>query len=226
MSRPRPLTPRSLEADVFDAIRDMILNGDLSPGDPVVEAQLSAQFGISKTPVREALIRLKRDGLVEAAPHRTNRVATPTDDAIVQACEVRGWIEAQIAARLAADPGDRLLADLQASIEAAERALAAHDDHAYVEAVRSFSTVLVEASGNRYAIDALERLRYVLGLIANVSRRTPARRDRSIEEHRRILEAIRARDPEAAAQATYDHLTSIERDSLEALAHHLGRRRQ
>jgi DNA-binding GntR family transcriptional regulator len=215
------LTARSLEQDVYDAIRQSILDGDLQPGDPLVEAQLSEQFGISKTPVREALIRLKRDGLVESAPHRINRVATPTREDIVHACEVREWIESQLAALVARDPSDKVLQGLKESIEAAEQALAELDDHAYVAAIRRFSDVLVESSGNRYAIEALERLRNTLSLIANVSRRAPTRRKRSIEQHRRIYRAIRRHDPEAAAAATREHLRSIEADSLEALTQHL-----
>jgi DNA-binding GntR family transcriptional regulator len=217
------LTVRSLERDVYDSIREAILGGDLQPGDALVEAQLSAQFGISKTPVREALIRLKRDGLVESAPHYVNRVATPSSEDIVQACEVREWIETRVVASLAREANPQLLARLQASIEAAERALSEMDDHTYVDAVREFSQMLVDASGNRFAIEMFERLCNTLALIANVSRRAPERRKRSIAEHIKIYEAIRAKDPEAAAESTREHLRSIESDSLEALTHHLHR---
>jgi DNA-binding GntR family transcriptional regulator len=219
--RTSPLTARSLEQEVYAAVRQSILDGDLQPGDPLVEAQLSEQFGISKTPVREALIRLKRDGLVESAPHRMNRVATPTREDIVHACELREWIETQLAAAIAQDPSEELLRGLKESIEAAEGGLKALDDHAYVEAIRRFSDLLVQSSGNRYAVEALERLRNTLSLIANVSRRAPSRRKRSIEQHRRIYRAIRRRDPAAAAEATREHLRSIEDDSLEALTQHL-----
>jgi DNA-binding GntR family transcriptional regulator len=215
------LKPRSLETDVYQAIREAILGGELQPGDPLVEAQLSQRFGISKTPVREALIRLKRDGLVESPPHYVTRVATPTREDIIHACEVREWIETEIAAQLARDPDPQLLRDIKASIDTAAESLKKLDDPAYVAAVRRFSQILVEASGNRYAVEALERLCDTLALIANVSRRAPARRKRSIEEHREIYRAIRAREPEAAAAATREHLRSIEADSLDALTQHL-----
>jgi DNA-binding GntR family transcriptional regulator len=82
---------QSLEASVYEAVREGIISGDLRPGDPLVEAQLSADLGISKTPVREALIRLARDGLVVQELHRRSRVATPTVEDVRQACEVRRW---------------------------------------------------------------------------------------------------------------------------------------
>jgi DNA-binding GntR family transcriptional regulator len=220
MSHPggsQKLTARSLEERVYDELRDAIVAGEFRPGDPLVEAQLSQRFGISKTPVREALIRLKRDGLVDSPLHRVNRVATPTPTDIRQACEVRTWIESALAARCAQNPSLRLLRDLERSIQEASQALEAGDAGAYGRAVRRFSDVIVAAAENRYATEALERLRNVLILIAHIARETPGRRERSIEEHRRIYDAIQRRDPAAAAEATRRHLSSIEADSLHAL---------
>lgn len=216
--RSTPLARASLEEAVYEAIRNEILGGELVPGDPLVEAQLSERFGISKTPVREALIRLKRDGLADGTLHRTTRVATPTSDDIHQVCEIRAWIETQLAANAAAKPSKQLLRRLEASISDAERALESDDDRAYVKAIRSFSDELIRATDNHYAVQFLERLRDRLALIANASRGVAGRRRRSIDEHRAIFEAIRRRDPEAAAAATRVHLSSIEADSLAAVA--------
>jgi DNA-binding GntR family transcriptional regulator len=208
---------QSLEASVYEAVRDGIVSGELRPGDPLVEAQLSADLGISKTPVREALIRLARDGLVVQELHRRSRVATPTVEDVRQACEVRRWVEAEIAAQAARDAPPQLIEQLEASIGDSERSLGRRDTRRWAEAIGSFTDTLVEYSGNRYAADLLERMRNILSLIANVSQVAPGRRARSIEEHRAILDAIRARDPAAAARATRAHLDSIEADSLQAL---------
>jgi DNA-binding GntR family transcriptional regulator len=216
------LTQQSLEERVYDAVRDAIIAGEFRPGDALVEAQLSERFGISKTPVREALIRLKRDGLVQAELHHVNRVATPTADDIHQACEARGWIEAALAARCAANPQAELLRKLAASIQEADAALAADDSVRYGEAVRRFSGVILDAVENRYAHDFLDRLYNVLTLIAHISREVPGRRERSVEEHRAIYRAIKRRDPRGAAEATRIHLASIERDSLNALEHQMA----
>jgi DNA-binding GntR family transcriptional regulator len=210
----------SLEERVYDAVRDAIVSGEFRPGDALVEAQLSERFGISKTPVREALIRLKRDGLVEAELRCVNRVATPTEESIRHACEARAWIEAALAAQCAVDPSPELLKELLDSINRAQAALDADDEFAYGEAVRAYSDAIVVASENRYAQEFLERLRNVLTLIAHISREVAGRRTRSVEEHRAIYAAIERRDPVAAAEATKIHLASIEHDSLSALAHH------
>jgi DNA-binding GntR family transcriptional regulator len=212
-----PVQRQSLEESVYEAVRHGIISGELRPGDPLVEAQLSSDLGISKTPVREALIRLARDGLVVQEPHRRSRVATPTVEDVRQACEVRRWVEKEIAAQAARDAPDELGDQLEESIRDSERALKRRDTRRWAEAVEQFTDSLVEHSGNRYAGDLLGRMRNVLSLIANVSQVTPGRRTRSIDEHRAILAAIRDRDPVAAAAATVTHLSSIEADSLRAL---------
>lgn len=208
---------QSLEGSVYEAVREGIISGDLRPGDPLVEAQLSADLGISKTPVREALIRLARDGLVVQELHRRSRVATPTVEDVRQACEVRRWVEAEIAAQAARNAPKELIEQLEVSIRDSERSLKRKDTRRWADVIESFTDTLLEYSGNRYAAELLERMRNLLSLIANVSQVAPGRRSRSIEEHRAIFDAIRKRDPAAAAEATRAHLSSIEADSLRAL---------
>jgi DNA-binding GntR family transcriptional regulator len=175
-------------------------------------------MGISKTPVREALIRLARDGLVDQKLHRRSRVAQPTAEDVRQACELRRWVEARIAAEAASSGDAELIERLEATIAESGRALKRRDPRRWAAAVEDFTDVLVEHSDNHYVAELLERMRNVLSLIASVSQASPGRRNRSIEEHKAILKAIRKGDPEAAAKATCAHLDSIESDSLEVLA--------
>jgi GntR family transcriptional regulator, rspAB operon transcriptional repressor len=211
------LEPRSLEQAVYETVLARILVGDVKPGDPLVEAQLSEEFGISKTPVREALIRLKRDGLVDQSPFKMGRVATPTPDDVRQVCEVRRWIEPHLAANAAHSGDPSLVSALEATIADAEMALGDGDIPAWAAAIGAFSDVLVSAWGNWYGADLLQQVRNVLVLTANVSQDAPGRRQRSIDEHRAICDAIAAGDPARAAQATSAHVDSIERDSLQTL---------
>jgi len=215
---PKTLTSRSLEEEVYDSILEAIVKGELEPGSPLVEARLSEEFGVSKTPIREALIRLKRDGLVESAPHHRNRVTTPREDDVRQACEVRDWIESQVAARCAEAGDEAVIERLRGSISTAEKALDKRDEDAYLQAIRQFSDILVEAHGNRYASRVLDTMNNVLSFIASLSRGTAGRRERSIDEHKAIFDAISSQNPRAAAEATSRHLRSIEKDSLQKLA--------
>ncbi|MBS1878858.1 MAG: GntR family transcriptional regulator [Actinobacteria bacterium] len=214
------LKAHALDAAVQEAIRERILEGDLRPGDPLVEAQLSAEFGISKTPVREALIALGREGLVDQVPYHVTRVATPASEDIAHACELRGWLEGEIAAAAAVASDSELQAALRKTIRDARGALKADDVHSYTAAVEAFSDTLLERTGNQFAMDLLQRLRNILALTASVAQRTAGRRRRSIDEHAKILKAIVDGDPEAARAATRAHMLSIETDALEALAGH------
>jgi DNA-binding GntR family transcriptional regulator len=211
------LAAKSLESAVYDAVRERIISGHLRPGDPLVEAQLSEEFGISKTPVREALISLGRDGLVEQAPYKKSKVATPTADDVRQACEVRRWLESEIAAQIARAPRNGLVERLERNVAASRQHLADGDLDACAATVHEFSDILLEASSNKYAAMMLERLRNVLALIANVAQTEPGRRERSISQHEAILDAIRAENEERAREATLAHMDSIETDSLHAL---------
>jgi DNA-binding GntR family transcriptional regulator len=212
------LKPRALDAAVRKAILDRILEGDLRPGDPLVEARLSAEFGISKTPVREALIALGRDGLVDQVPYHVTRVATPARADVAHACELRGWLEGEIAAAAASKPDEALQAALRKSIRDARSALKSEDVHSYTEAIEAFSDILLEYTGNRFAIEVIQRLRNILALTANVAQRTEGRRNRSINEHAKILKAIGDADPDGARVATRAHMGSIEKDALRSLA--------
>lgn len=221
MAATTKLQAQALDAAVYQAIRDRIAAGELRPGDPLVEAQLSAEFGISKTPVREALIALGRDGLVDQVPYHVTRVATPNPEDIRQVCQLRTWLEGEIAVEGAMAEDGRLVEELRRSVDGARAALAGDDLGAFVASVNAFSDLLLAQSGNRFAVDVGERLRNFLALMANIAESTAGRRQRSIEEHAAILAAIEAADPAAARKATRVHMQSIENDALHSLAQYL-----
>lgn len=212
----RKLKPRSLEREVYTVLREDVLNGTLPPGHALVEAQLASELGVSKTPVREALISLSRDGLVDITPYRGARVRVPSVDDVRQACELRIWLETQIVRKIALAPPVDLLAQLGANIDQAEAAYRSGDRVNYVAAARTFSELLIAASGNRYAQEVLDNMRNLLSMIANASRTNALRERRSIDEHRRIYEALAAGNVEQAERATRGHLEGIEEDSLRA----------
>jgi DNA-binding GntR family transcriptional regulator len=210
---------RSLEREVYEILRDEILLGDLKPGAPLAEAQLSSQLGVSKTPVREALIRLQRDGLVDITPYRGARVGRLSEKDVRDVCQVRLWIETQIARDLALTPPSPVLEQLTANVASSENALQINERDSYLQSIRGFSEILIQASGNLVAQEILSRLRDTLSLIANAARTADeTRRRRSIEEHASILDALRAADPAAAEVATRVHLDSIQHDCLLALS--------
>jgi DNA-binding GntR family transcriptional regulator len=209
------ILPSQLERRVYERLRDEIVSGELLPGEQLVEARIAEELGVSKTPVREALIRLQRDGLVEIEPYRGARVLEPSADDVREILELRLLLESRIARELARERPEAVLAALETSIAASKRALASRDTRRLLDSLTEFSDLLAEACGNSRMAKLLVDLRSVLLLIGNTSLRAAGREERSIAEHETILTAIRSGDQEAAARATEMHIHSIEHDSLE-----------
>lgn len=208
------ILPAQLERRVYEQLRDEILSGTLTTGTQLVEARIATDLGVSKTPVREALIRLQRDGLVEIEPYRGARVIEPAESDVREILELRILLECHITRDLANRRPPDALDSLERTIEEGRQALQTGDDARVHSALTEFSDVMAEASGNKRLGKALDDLRSVLLLIASTSLRRPGREARSLAEHERILAAIRSGDADEAAAATEAHIRSIEEDSV------------
>jgi DNA-binding GntR family transcriptional regulator len=140
--------PDSLAMSVYSTIRQAIVDGKLAAASRVTEAGLAKQLGVSKTPVREALLRLKEAGLVESDGPRADRIVTPSAARLRDAYEVREALETK-SARLAAERADR--ETLLAARHEAERTVVAADQRdfaAYCAADEAFHATIARATGN------------------------------------------------------------------------------
>ena len=209
------IVPTQLERRVYEALRNEILSGTLLPGEQLVEARIAEELGVSKTPVREALIRLQRDGLVEIEPYRGARVIQPSDRDVVEISELRLVIETAIVRDLAERRPAEVVEALERSISESRRAREAGERERFLVHLQEFSDILADACENSRMVKVLTDLRSVLQLIGGSSLRAPGREERSIGEHLNILAAIKMGDPEVAAAAEAAHIRSIERDSLQ-----------
>jgi DNA-binding GntR family transcriptional regulator len=213
-----PLTekPESLTQMVYQALRDAIISKRLPPGERVSEASLARQLRVSKTPVREALLRLNAIGLIEADGGRGGRIVRPSTESIQHTYEVRGSLES-LGARLAAaraTPAQRsqLLDLATASLAAAQE----HDLDGFRRHDETFHDVLASASSNPY----------LARLIDNAYTLTGAARQRDVpgaddsidcaEGHVRIAEAIARGDSAAAAAEAAAHVEMVGRFVLQA----------
>jgi DNA-binding GntR family transcriptional regulator len=208
------ILPAQLERRVYERLRDEIVSGELRPGAQLVEARIADELGVSKTPVREALIRLQRDGLVAIEPYRGARVTQPSPEDVREILELRLLLECRVARDLAERRPPEVLRSLQLSVDKCLGALAIGDRPTCLDGLTEFSDIQAEACGNSRMAKLLVDLRSVLLLIGTTSLRAPGRERRSLDEHEAILAAIKAGDPDAAATATAAHIRSIERDSL------------
>jgi DNA-binding GntR family transcriptional regulator len=191
---------------VYRQLRQMILSGELPPQTRLVEIHLGAQFGVSRTPVREALKRLTAEKLVLGDPVRGLIVHAPEPHEVSEVYLVRESLES-LASRLAAQ---RITTDelrqLRAILESMRQAVRSGRAELVVSASIAFHDVIYRAAGN----ETLFRLAKDLSdFVRRFSAEASANADRAsavVDEHERILAALEAHDPDAAAAASAAHL--------------------
>lgn len=206
---PRPPQPGPEAAALTESIRAAIIAGEFAPNQRLIEADLSASYGVSRAAIRTALFELASEGLVDRLPNRGSRVRAITVDEAIEILEVRIGIEGLCAAKAAeritdaeADEFRRLRSDIVTSAESG----------ALLEYSRLHQLLdqrIRELSGHATAVALLERLR--AQSVRHQFRLSfqPGRAAVSAPEHAAIIDAIVARDPDAAREATRVHLTSV-----------------
>lgn len=192
--------------EVVDVIRDRIYEGDYAPGEPIRQEQLAAELNVSRTPLREALRMLEREGLVKATPGRGLRVVSADLPTLLEAYQVREVIDG-LAARLTAERCDeRIAAALDATLAAQRAALEPWSPAAYTAANVAFHRTIIEASENEYVIAQLPLVRMTSQVFTPIKLVDQSRAADAIEEHAAIAAAIATGDGAAAEQCARRHI--------------------
>ncbi|MGM1062005.1 GntR family transcriptional regulator [Saccharothrix sp. Mg75] len=197
---------------VYDELRDLIVLGDYPAGQPVGELELCERLGVSRTPVREALRRLEGDGLVRAA-RRGVTVVELGGKALRDAYLVRASLEAltaELAARRhrAGELSPASLGRLVEHADLADRATRQGDLVAGVRHNRAFHRCVAVLADNPPALEVLDRTWDQIVVSTRASLTAPARPALVDDEHRRLIAAITAGDPDAAATHAREHVLS------------------
>lgn len=190
----------------YRTIKAHILENRYPPGHQVLEQQLADDLGMSRTPVREALIRLQDEGLVELIPRRGMRVVPLSPQEMQEIYEVLTALEVaavELAARQTLT--DRDLAPLDDALQAMETRLAADDLDGWADADARFHNALINLSGNKRLAGLAATLADQVHRARMVTLRLRPRPVRSIEEHRAVLEALRAGDGARACKQHRRH---------------------
>ncbi|THH38214.1 GntR family transcriptional regulator [Aliishimia ponticola] len=213
------LKPRkSLAADAADHLREFILLGKLAPGMPVRERDLAEAFGISRTPLKEALRILESEGLIDYGPTRRPVVADPSLDEINDWLRVQGALEA-LAGELACEvASDAQIARIDALNTSIKEARDAEGQLAAFRRDMDFHGAIVEASGNRALLETHATYNARLWRVRFLSSQRVASRDITRREHLDIVNALKARDAAAARRALTQHLRTAEINIAAAIA--------
>jgi len=208
-----PLTESpSLDKLAYDQIKEAILTFQFLPNQALIEGDLASQLGISKTPVRDALMRLEKEGLVVRLAYKGTYVSDINNQDMMEIYQIRIVLEG-LAIRLAAEAMVEEDFDaLQKLIERHEVTLKQHDVRLVSEINSKFHNIIIARCSNHRLTDMLHVLDDHLKRYRLLSISQGQRFVKSVPEHRAILEALRARDAEKAEQAMRVHLQSAMED--------------
>jgi DNA-binding GntR family transcriptional regulator len=203
---PASLARGALYQDVAERLRQQIFARSLEPGSWIDEMKLCAEYGISRTPLREALKVLAAEGLVTMKPRRGAYVTEVSRDDVSQVYHLLALLESDAAGRVAAQANDTQRATLAALHDKLEKQVRQRD--AFFATNELFHISLLQMAGNRWALQLVQDLRKVMKLNRHHSLFKQGRLADSLVEHRALMKAIDARDAAQAAALMRAHFAS------------------
>lgn len=193
-----------------------IRDGNFHPGERIKEATIAKTLNVSRTPVREAIRRLQSEGRVTIEPQRGAVVSELNRQEVSELYAVRSRLEgiaAGFAARHASD------AEIEMMEEILERSKDAFDDKRLLNQINwELHYAIYHAAQNRFLLKSIEAISDAMALLRGARHIPDDRPQQLYQEHKRIIEAIRARDPEAAEQAANDHIKNSYKIHLKIFA--------
>ena len=203
---PRSLSPRALYQDVAERLRQQIFDRALEPGSWIDEQKLAGEFGISRTPLREALKVLAVEGLVTMKVRRGAYVTEMSRDDVAQVYHLLALLESDAAGEVATRASEAQLRDLRALHDRLEKQLRQRD--AFFATNEQFHFKLLEIAGNRWRQQIVADLRKVMKLNRHHSLFKQGRIAESLTEHRALMQSIEARNAALATRLMRRHFES------------------
>lgn len=202
------IAPTALYQEVAERLRQRIFAHELTPGTWIDEQKLAEQYGISRTPLREALKVLASEGLVELKPRRGCYVTEISPQDLDDIFPLMAMLEGRCAAEAVNKASAHDIAVLKSIHEQLESAARDGRIDAFFEANQEFHKKIQELAGNRWMLSVIQDLRKVLKLSRLHSLSLEGRLQQSLDEHRVIMAAFEARETAKAEKLMHDHLLS------------------
>lgn len=213
----RKIDKKTLHEEIANQLRDMIMTGELREGEKVNENALCQSMGVSKTPLREALRVLSAEGLIRLVPNRGAFVSRPTLEEIREMFDVMTVLEGMCAGAAAGKMTSEELARLEELHQRLEENYGRRDQAGYIRENNLYHAYVQEVAGNRTLNWIVEGLRKRILLYRFQSLNLAGRFERSIQEHRELLEAFRKRDAARAEALMKRHLMA-QYEALETMS--------
>jgi DNA-binding GntR family transcriptional regulator len=203
------LRTATIAARVYEGLRAAIVQLQVRPGNPLSEAEIARQLGVSRQPVREAFIKLAESGLVEVRPQRGTFVRLISKREVANARFIREAIETAIVRRAAANASQDDIAALEAVIAEQRSAADAGDNVTFLGLDERFHQRIARAADCEEAWRVLEGLKAQMDRVRYLSLPEATPLGTIIEQHQRIVDGLAARSPEQADRAMREHLAEI-----------------
>jgi DNA-binding GntR family transcriptional regulator len=206
----KPKKKKITAADrAYSAIREAIAKGEIRPGYPLLETELAKQLGMSRTPVREAINRLKAEDIIETVRRKGIFVKTLSKEEIIKWYEVAEGLEGMVSYLVASDP-DIEINELENNIKTMEEALKENNTDKWIVADEQYHVILYTLCKNNFLIENLQRVNEKLKLARLVLiAGSMSDKIQSTKDHRATFEAIKAGNAELARQITQNHWRRI-----------------
>lgn len=201
-------TRRTLKEHAYNLLKERILTGKLNAGQSLIEMELARELGISRTPIREAILRLEKDALVEVLPNRGAYVSFISLKDLKDSIQLLQILEGA-AAKMAADRIDAAKLEM---LERAFLALKNKRNASYAEEQKigiELHELILQEAGNAKLIAVSNSVREQIRALSNASIKAPGRVVEAILEHLAIIEALKNRDGKSAEKAMIEHLEKV-----------------
>jgi DNA-binding GntR family transcriptional regulator len=206
---------RSLSDEAYEVIKHRIITCELKPGEYVNEASLSAELNLGRTPVHQALGRLRLEGMVEILPRKGVIVKPVSLDEVLQIIEVRLLSEVHCAGLAAERAEGRDIAEMESILKRAEASAKSRDIERMMLLDREFHVVIARAARNAVLADILLKLHERSLRFWMISLTAPGHHRAVQDQHEAILSAIRGGDPAAAQTAMRNHIESFRKNIVQ-----------
>lgn len=196
-----------LSEEIYGELRKLIIGGDVAPGRAIQEPLVAAHFGVSRTPVREALLRLRNDGLVIIKKQAGTFVSPIDPRSVEEGMLVRDALEPRVAEIAAAQLTGRQIAALEREVFTMKTAAKDDEQRAFIAADDSFHKILIEAGGFPHIAEIIGRVNAQLDRVRYLSVTNRKRARQAIGEHEALVGALREKDGPRSKDLLKVHLS-------------------
>jgi len=208
----------SLSTKAYNALKEKIMKMELNLGVPLSEKRLASELNMTRTPVREAIHRLKHEGLLKVIPRRGTFVNSLSVSEIRQIYEMAEALESMAASLAAERVSNEDIDRLQKILTRMKKALANKDMDNWIEADLEFHECVIEIARNKYIGDAMRKINDQIHRARLLYIRIKGEPIQSTRDHERMMEAIASHDAQLVRKLTREHIRRIREEQVEILS--------